>query len=164
MSRKCLPAIKEQAKHSWGFLLSITASLLQRWTEVSSPWEKSTRFTAGPEGPAPKAGNSTQPFRGSVFSCVHTGPRQRASCFWRRPCWSAPTFQLALGTLSPCQTHTGPVSTCAPSTHSSGGVQGVRRAHTALGAHTHPFSIPGVSLYWHLGFCSSRHIPSVTSC
>lgn len=51
-----LPAVKEQAKYSWGFLLSITASLLQKWTGVSSPWEKSTPFAAGPEGPAQERG------------------------------------------------------------------------------------------------------------
>jgi len=110
VSKKCpstttcgLPAVKEQATHSWGFLLSITASVLQRWTEVSSPWEKSTQFTAGPEGPAPKAGNSTQLFRGSVCSCGHTGHRQRASCFWQRPGCAprTPTFLLALWHTQP---------------------------------------------------------------
>lgn len=72
-----------------------------------------------------------------------------------------PPSCLPSGTLSPRQTHTGPVSTCAPSTHGSGGAQGARRAHTALGAHAHPFSMPGVSLCWHLGSCSGPHTRSV---
>ena len=75
VSSKCLstatcslPAVKEQAKYSWGFPLSVTASLLQKWTGVSSPREKCTRFAAGPEGPAQE--------RGRLHSAVQ---RQRVS-------------------------------------------------------------------------------------
>lgn len=132
-----------------GLLLSITtSSVLQRWTEVSSLGKNPSSSLLVLRGRAPKAGIPPSCSEGQCAAAGTQGAgRGHPASGKGQAVRPDPHFPACpSGTLSPRQTHTARMSTCAPSTHGSGGAQWARRAHTAPG--------PTHTLFFH-AWCQS---------